>query len=65
MDIHLGWWLAPAAITVAVWIWAACCAAPSGAHWGSDIGNAFVFGAALIGTLASWVVYLSLRLALS
>lgn len=39
--------------------------AGGGNNWGGDIGNAIVFGAALIGTLASWCIYLGLRLALS
>lgn len=65
MEIHLGWWLAPAAVTIALWIWASRVAESGGSHWGGDIGNAIVFAAALIGTLASWVVYLGLRLALS
>lgn len=65
MTIQLGWWLAPAAVTIALWIWASRNMEAGGSHWGGDIGNAMVAGAALVGTLASWVVYLGLRLALS
>lgn len=53
MTLTLGWWVIPATTSIAAFWWAAT--RPwKGAY---DIGPLFHFGAALIVTLAVWLVY--------
>ncbi|MCX5513408.1 hypothetical protein C3941_23760 [Kaistia algarum] len=53
--ITAGWWLAPLAITIGVWLWAF--AKSSNSRGAFDIGPALFMGSALIASLAAWLVW--------
>lgn len=59
ITITLGWWLLPAFLTILAWV----CTIPAiwedmnGTGLGTGLTTIFVAGAALIATLAFWLVY--------
>lgn len=60
--IGLGWWIAPALVTVLALGWALFMSRDEGSHGDyASIGNAFValviYGAALIVSLIAWLVW--------
>lgn len=62
--IPLGWWLVPALITVVMVIWTV--RTPyHGGFYGADLAAIFQFFAAVIITLATWMIYFGIGWALS
>lgn len=56
VTIAFGWWLAPLAITFAVWIWFAA-HRYDGGYYGADVIAMMKFAVAIILTLAAWLIW--------
>jgi hypothetical protein len=53
--VSIGWWLAPLAVTFAIFVWAhKVTPAPSGS---TDVTCAITFGAAIIVSLIAWLIW--------
>lgn len=61
ITISLGWWIAPAAITLLAFGWACAKEDRSPAYdygrIGQGIGNAVLYGVALIVSLTAWLIW--------
>lgn len=57
MTITIGWWLLPLSITLASFAWAILTPARKGGDYSVDLFPLFRFAAAVIVSLAAWLVW--------
>ena len=62
LTIQAGWWLLPAALTLAAFGFAFATSRPSSSPgYGDGIVGVFVYGAALIASLIAWLIWAVVR----
>jgi hypothetical protein len=57
MEVTIGWWAIPAAITLIGFTWLLCQPAGQNSGYGVDLTPLLAFGAVIIIVLFSWMVY--------
>jgi hypothetical protein len=61
MTIVIGWWVLPAAITFALFLWALLTPPKHSGDYGFDLMPLVRMAGAIIGTLVAWLIWSLLR----
>lgn len=57
MTVSFGWWLLPAAVTIASYLWAWLSNRGSRPSFGDDVIALILYGAATIASLVAWLIW--------